>query len=65
MTEMKRPGRVYTALRHCEHACDQCGAAAATIEETPGGGHALTCARCGAPHGELPQTTITRSQKET
>src|SRR3954465_447059 len=42
----------------CEHACDQCGAAAATIEESPGGGYALLCARCGVSHGELPQTTI-------
>ena len=42
----------------CEDACDQCGAAAATIEESPGGGYALLCARCGASHGELPQTTI-------
>jgi hypothetical protein len=48
-----------------EDACDQCGAAAAAIEESPGGGYALMCASCGASHGELPQTTITRSLKET
>ena len=49
----------------CEHACDQCGAAAATIEESAGGGFALMCARCGTSHGELPETTITRRRRHT
>jgi hypothetical protein len=52
------PPSLTTVGINSDHACDQCGAVAATIEESPSGGYALLCARCGVSHGELPPATI-------
>jgi hypothetical protein len=57
MTAPARPSLATIGVSS-DHAYDRCGAVAATIEESPGGGYALLCARCGESHGTLPQATV-------
>jgi hypothetical protein len=46
-----------------DHVCDQCGAVAATIEETSHG-YTLLCARCGASHGG-PSASVIKFLEDT